>query len=207
MKYADHVRARLIAVGSSGKSPLRSFFMGSVGRGILIGAYQSILIARGGSAERGPVRAVLATDHSPYANRCIEALLRLAPRGISHLTVVTVFPKDKMEALLPFLPDFVLDPAEWVEQGLERRNREVIEKLKPLGCDAASRVEDGEVHDSLRKVMKDARADLLIPGAQGHGFVERVTLGSVSFHEAMSEPHSVLVLRAAEEPASPAGEV
>jgi len=33
-------------------------------------------------------------------------------------------------------------------------------------------------------------------GAHGHGMVERLTIGSISFYQVVAEPHSVLVLRA-----------
>ena len=196
MKYADQVRARLIAVGSSGKTALRSFFVGSVGRGLVIGAHQSVLIARSPAPPTGPVRAVLATDHSAYANSCLETLLGLWPEGISHLTVVMAYPKDTLEALRPFLPDFVLDPAQWIEEGLEKRNQEVMSRLKPLGCTLESVVRAGDVHAAIHAAMEASNANLLILGAQGHGFVDRLTLGSVSFFEAIGEPHSVLILRA-----------
>lgn len=198
LHYADHVNAALIAVGSSGKSAVGSFFTGSVGRGLVIGAHQSVLIARDTDRRSGPVRAVLATDHSPFATRCLDTLLTLAPQGISHLTVMTAYPKHAIEGMQPFLPDFVLDPTQWIEQGLARRNAEVAAKLSPLGCVFDSRVVDGDVHDAIQQVMHDTKADLLILGAQGHGFVDRLTLGSVSFREALAEPHSVLMLRAAD---------
>jgi hypothetical protein len=37
---------------------------------------------------------------------------------------------------------------------------------------------------------------LLILGAQGYGFWERLMVGSISFHQAIAEPHPVLILRA-----------
>ncbi|MES2460595.1 MAG: universal stress protein [Armatimonadota bacterium] len=196
LQYADKVTAGVIAVGSSGKGAVKSFLLGSVGRGILIGSQLSVLIARGSGERRGPLRAVLATDHSVYANRCIDTLLHLAPQGISNLTVLTTYPKDALEALRPFLPDFVLDPAAWIEEGLAKRNAEVMARLEPLGCRLDSRVRSESVHDAIRQAMEETQADLLILGAQGHGFIERLTLGSVSFQEGMTEPHSVLVLRA-----------
>lgn len=197
LHYADRMNAGLIAVGSSGKGRIGSFFTGSVGRGLIIGAHQSVLIARDTARRSGPVRAVLATDHSPFATKCIDTLLTLAPRGISHLTVMTAYPKHAIEGMQPFLPDLALDPAQWIEEGLARRNAEIVEKLSPLGCRFDSRVVPGDVHEAIKQVMHEAKADLLILGAQGHGFVDRLTLGSVSFREAFAEPHSVLMLRAA----------
>ncbi|MBC8134649.1 MAG: universal stress protein, partial [Fibrella sp.] len=38
-------------------------------------------------------------------------------------------------------------------------------------------------------------ADLLIVGAQGHTLMERLSLGSVSFRQAMTAPYSVMILR------------
>lgn len=200
MGYADRMSASLLAVGSSGKSPVGAFFVGSIGRSLVIGAHRSVLIARGDVAQSGPergVRAVLATDHSDYASACLDTLMQLAPLGISHLTVLTVYPKHMIQGLQPYLPDFALNPTEWIEKGLEERNQEVVQGLSSLGCTFDSQVVGGDVHEAIKNVMASAKADLLILGAQGHGFVERLTLGSVSFREAMAEPHSVLVLRAA----------
>lgn len=194
MDYADREQASLIAVGCSGKSATRAFFTGSVGRGLTIGAHQSLLVAKGEPKE-GPIRAVLATDHSPYANDCVCKLRELAPQGIAHLTVMTAYPKEMLGHLMPYLPDIVLDPSEWVEQGLEQRNQQLIEKLTPLGCAFASRVIGLETDTAIKKAMWEADADLLILGAQGHGFIERLTLGSTSFHQVVAEPYSVLILR------------
>lgn len=198
MDQAEAVHADLIAVGCAGKSPARAFFTGSVGRGLIISAQQSVLIAKADTRKTGPLRAVLATDHSPYADSCLGRLLEMAPQGIDHLTVVTVYPKEFLENVRPYLPDFSLDPAIWFEQGLTARNQAAIERLAPLGCgQVTSRVMSGSVNESLEQAMKEADAELLILGAQGHGFAERLRLGSTSFHQALSEPYSVFVLRVA----------
>ena len=199
MGYSDREQASLIAVGCSGKSAARAFFTGSVGRGLTIAAHQSLLIAKGEPKE-GPIRAVLATDHSAYANDCLDKLLELAPQGISHLTVMSAYPKEILGHLMPYLPDIVLDPSEWVEQGLEQRNQQVIQKLAPLGsmgtgCTFASRVMGMDADEAIETAMGEAEADLLILGAQGHGFVERLTTGSTSFHQVVAEPYSVFLLR------------
>jgi hypothetical protein len=43
--------------------------------------------------------------------------------------------------------------------------------------------------------MLDTKSDLLVLGAQGHGFLARLRMGSKSFHQVVSERYSVLVLR------------
>jgi nucleotide-binding universal stress UspA family protein len=195
MDYADRIDARLIAVGGTRKGVLRSLFLGSVGRALVIGAHQNVLIAKGAPTESGPVRAVFATDHSAYADRCLEELLTLAPRGISHLTVVTCYPKEFVHAIRPMLPEFVVDPSDWIETNLRERNERVVYALKPLGCEISSRVYCDTATSSIPKAMKETGADLLILGAQGHGFIERLKLGSTSFHQVIAEPYPVLVLR------------
>ncbi|MES2461525.1 MAG: universal stress protein [Armatimonadota bacterium] len=195
MAYADRTEARLIAVGATRKGVLRTLFLGSVGRALVIGAHQSILIGKGAVAETGPLRAVFATDHSAYAERSLQELLALAPKGISHLTVATCYPKDFLPAIRPFLPEFVVDPAEWIGAYLTQRNEKVVSALAPLGCTVDARILEEAPGSGLPRIMKETGADLLILGAQGHGFLERLKLGSTAFHQVVSEPYSVLVLR------------
>jgi Universal stress protein UspA and related nucleotide-binding proteins len=201
--HADRTGASLIAVGSSGKGPVRALLAGSVSRALVVGAHQSVLIARSGKSEEAPaaegdnppLRVVLATDHSAYMDRCIPRLLDLAPRGIAHLTVVTCYPRESARSVRHLLPEFIQDPAELIWRRLEERNECVIQQLAPLGCTFDHRVVDARPDDGIRTVMAETGADLLIVGAQGHGFFERLTLGSTSFHHAIAEPYSVLVLR------------
>jgi nucleotide-binding universal stress UspA family protein len=196
MHHADEIDARLIAVAGTRKGVLRAFFLGSVARALVTGAHQSVLVAKGEIAAEGPVRAVFATDHSEYANRCLQELLALAPRGLSHLTVITCYPKELVHAMRPFLDEFALDPAEWIEKNLEERNEKVRRTLEPLECPIETRIYADAATSSIPVAMKETGADLLILGAQGHGFLERLTLGSTSFHQVMAEPYSVLLLRA-----------
>jgi nucleotide-binding universal stress UspA family protein len=196
MIHAEDAHADLIAVGGRAQRAVSAFLAGSVGRGLVIGARQSLLIAKGEVAPEGPVRAVLATDHSRYADRCLTTLLNLAPKGIAHLTVLTAYPRESVEAIRPFLPDYVLDPAGWIDDSLRQRNDHVKERLAPLGCTFDGRVVNEQPNAAIKQAMEETGADVLILGAQGHGWVERLTLGSVSFHQAVVEPSSVLILRA-----------
>ncbi len=197
MQYAEEVEAGLIAVGSRQESPLEAFFAGSVSRGLVIGAQQSILVAKGEPASTGPITAVLATDHSTYMNGCINRFAELAPQGIEKLIVVTAYDVKKraLEALLPRQPEL---RAEWIqtfEQTLHSRNVSVGERLQREGLVCESRVIAGPAVAVINSVMRESSADLLILGAHGHDFVERLAVGSLSFHMVMSEPHSVLILR------------
>jgi nucleotide-binding universal stress UspA family protein len=44
--------------------------------------------------------------------------------------------------------------------------------------------------------MQETHSELLVLGSQGHGFMERIALGSTSLEQAIKQPYSVLVVRA-----------
>lgn len=195
IEYADKFGADLIAVGSGESRGLLAFLKGSVSRALVTHAHQSVLVAKGNPASEGPIRAVFATDHSDYANQCAAELLRLAPEGISHLTILTCYPKDTTQVIRSFLPELSVDPSEAIENELLKRNVATKCALAPLGCELNTRVVHEDIDEGISQVMAQEGADLLILGAQGHGFFDRLTLGSTSFHQVAVEPYPVLVLR------------
>lgn len=195
LDYCAETSADVLAVASSDKGPIEGVLIGSVTRKAVISAPCSVLISKRPVESVRPLNVVLATDHSPYANKCIDAFIRWAPRGIGKLTVVTVFPEQIVKAMTFVVENFKADVGNWVRSELERTNQDVLGRLAPLGAAGKSRVEAGFVVESLDRVMKEESADLLVLGAQGHGFVDRLTLGSVSLDFAVKKPHSVLVIR------------
>jgi len=196
LDYCSETSADVLAVASSDKGPIEGVLIGSVTRKAIISAPCSVLISKRPVESSRPLNVVLATDHSPYANKCIDAFVRWAPEGIGKLTVVTVFPEQLVKAMTSVVENFKADIGSWVRSELERTNQEVIGRLASLGAASKSRVESGFVVESLERVMQEEGADLMVLGAQGHGFVERMTLGSVSLDLAAKKPFSVLVVRA-----------
>ncbi len=159
MDYADDTVADLIAVNAPHQSPLLAFLSGSVARGLVVGARQSVLLARPNQAQSGeaddtrPLRAVLATDHSPYMNRCIERLLYFAPLGLEHVTILSCFPALELERLRPYLPHVAVDPAEALRHDLESKNQQLIERLgaatRPVPVTYASQVSGDPVNEAI----------------------------------------------------------
>lgn len=197
--HAQERNADLIAVGGHQRRALSAFLAGSVGRGLVVSAPESLLVVKGSIPEEGPIRAVLATDHSDYALRCVESLLAFAPEGIGFLTILTAFPREEMDALRAHLPDVASGAADAVLDSLRAKGEHLRARLSPLvGDQSEVRVEDGYPDEVIPAVMAQTHADLLIVGARGHGWLDRLTLGSVSFHQVVGEPYPVLVLRAPE---------
>jgi len=222
LSFAENDHADLIAIDGPQSSPWVEFLTGSVARALVTDSQpNNVLLAKDPQKykksptpkEQAPrsmegssagLRVVFATDHSPYANRCVRELLRLAPAGISHLTVMTAYPEDELSAVRGFLTDLAIHPETAVRQTLAAHNESVLRRLAPLleanKATSESIVLGVPVNEAIRQTMTETNADLLIVGARGHGFLERLSLGSVAFDHAMTSPYSMLILRAKSEP-------
>lgn len=195
---AEQTNADLVAVCATHRGRWTSSFLGSVSRALAISCPCSILIAKSPEVPKPPMRAVFATDHSPYSDRAFERFLEMAPAGIKKITVVSAYEIDDHEAevlhrnlaMLGGLVDT------WVEDTLTEKNNALVKQLEKAGYEADARVVKGAPNPTIRRAMQEAQADLLIMGAQGHGFLERMLIGSVALHQVVAEDYPVLVLRA-----------
>ena len=197
MNHADDHLCDMIVVRSSVKGFWGTTLFGSTAKGVLVGAHQSVLVVKTDSVPNGAVNAVLATDHSRYINQCVERLLAMNPSGIADLVVYTANEIDSGVAalLVRSLPKIAHEAPIWIMEKLVQMNEDLAKRLSPICKSSAVLVRDASPNDGIQAVMKETKAELLIMGAQGHGFIERLNLGSKSFHQALSEPFSVLVLR------------
>lgn len=197
VEYADQQECDVIVVRSSVKGFWDSTLFGSTAKGVLIGAKQSVLVVKNEHAPEGPVRALIATDHSKYMNQCINRFITFRPEGLGEVTIYTA---NEMESgvaalLVRGLPSLSNDAPIWIQEKLVSLNNEVAAKLTPF-CDLTQTIVDNDhPHKGIRRAMDKSKAELLIMGAQGHGFLDRIQLGSKSHHQVLSEPYSVLVLR------------
>ncbi len=193
--YADSVSADLIALGWEKHGPVEGLLAGSVARSVVVNAKQSVLLAKYPQEDK-PVNCVLATDHSPYMNECIQRFISWHPAGIASITVLSAFPHRMANTLGQLMPDMAVNIRPWVEQQLIEKNEQLMRKLADLGPVVTDSIVTREpVHKAIADAMRERSADLLILGAQGHGFFGRAMMGSVSFQQAISEPHSLLILR------------
>lgn len=177
MDRAQETAANLIAIGSTQKPKYGRFVLGSVGRALTIGSPTSLLVAKGKVAPEGDLTVVFATDHSSYADECVRLFARMHPQGIGRLVLLTAIDNES-------------DRAEATE-----KSHSVVEHLREAGIPAEYEIVEGSVHAAIEESMQDLKADLLVLGAQGHGFIERMFVGSTSLQEVMASSHSVMVLR------------
>lgn len=189
--------ADLVAVRTEHCAEHSNPLIGSVGKGLVLNCPSSVLVAKQSTTTTGPLRVVLATDHSPESCRWIAKFLSWHAKGIEMIHVVTAYELDDrtakiLSANLPALGGMV---DEWVENHLQSLNSNIEAKLKASGYSRTSRVAAGNPNEVIRKAMEDTHADVLLVGAHGHGFVERLLVGSCSLHQVIAETYPVLVVR------------
>lgn len=193
--YADEVRGDLIALGPSGKNLYERMMIGSVSRKALTSSKSSILLVKKEIDSSKPLTIIIATDHSDYANRCIKRFRSWEPQNIGRIVITTVYPEKIIGALGAVMENFKGDVAEWVRKELEISNAKLIEELAWKNIVVESRVESGDVSETLERVMKEENADFIVLGAQGKGFQERLLVGSVSLDQGISKPYNALIMR------------
>ncbi len=194
VEYSDSVNADLVCIHSNRMGLLDSLSLSSVSRGLEIESRHSILISKGEIAATGRLKLLFATDHSEYADQALEKLIELAPKGVASIKVVTALTSNGIYSQFDFqqldesIEDILVKTA-------ERKTMEAVELLRAAGYEADGEVVDKPVNAAIDEAMKDSGADLLVLGAQGHGFISRMVLGSTALHQVMVEPYSVLILR------------
>jgi len=134
---------------------------------------------------------VFATDYSEYSKEALYQFARIHPAGVTRLILVSA------------VRDVADEPT--VMQTVESESLEsrffkqeaatAVAHRAEKGITAEVHIAEGEVHGVIEAAMRDFSADLLIMGAHGHGFFERLFLGSVSLQQTLATHHPVLILR------------
>ncbi|CAN5440519.1 universal stress protein [soil metagenome] len=196
IREAEARKVDLIAVNAKNPGGPQAGMMGSVGRALAIGSQTSVLFARD-QARHETFQAVYATDHSPFAARCLDRFLELAPKGIKDIHVLSAWEIDDREAELlgTNLAMMGGDADRWIEEALEEKNLAMCKRLEEAGYQTHSMVRRGKPGDVIRQAMADVAADLLIVGSQGRGAMDRAWIGSVSLRQATAESYPVLIVR------------
>ncbi len=192
--HSDSTGAELIAVDATEKGSMERFLAGSTSQSVVNGAKGSVLVARP-ARHPGPLKVVFATDHSPFADRCAHVLARMAPRGIASLTVATAWPETRFATIDALAGSGAIRPGEAYREALVRRNHALERVLDSVALHTHSVLIPDDPNPAIHQIVEETGADLLILGARGHGFLERLALGSVSLHQVQHSRASVLVLR------------
>ncbi|RYG24782.1 universal stress protein [bacterium] len=198
MRIAKEENADLVVVGHNRRGALDDLMLGSVARNLLRGCPQHVLVARPPAKAEEDFVAILATDDSPESEKCVDALLRLAPKGLAKIYVLAVNEIDSGAAsmLVRGLPHLQHKAEEWIAEGLQRDSEALCKRLRQGGLDAEALVVEGsDPADAICKASDATRASLIMVAARPHGFWDRIWHGSVSEAVFAHDSRSLLLLR------------
>lgn len=176
----------LIVIGSHGRSALGRMILGSVSQKVLYESRCSVRIARGRNIPATePIRLVVAGDGSPDADAMLETVGSRSWQKGTQVKLITVAE--------PF-HQYGVDPD--AQMNRIRHIQTLAEQtLSEAGLEVIPIVKEGDPKHILIREAEAWNADCIFLGAQGHRFLDRVLLGSVSSSVAARAHCSVEVVR------------
>jgi nucleotide-binding universal stress UspA family protein len=199
LEAASEFKPGLIVVGSRGRNSFQRFLLGSVSQKVLSHAKCSVRVARGkNEVEPGLNRIAIAYDGSKGAKLAVSAVAnRWWPEG-SQCLLVMVTDSLAPSAIGRFISpvgDWVREEIDFEKAMMEKMAQPAIKKLTAAGLKVDLRVASGDPKQILPDVAQEWGADCIFAGANKHGAIEDLILGSVSEAVAVRAHCSVEVVR------------
>lgn len=198
MELAESEGADLVVVGSQQKSLIESFFSGSVTRALTTHCKCSVLVGKTGSQASPGLTVVVTHDLSEYSQRAIHRFVEMAPRGIDRIVLLTADTTDpSIIAVVERIdPKMAGETHDAIENSIAQQLLTVKADLDSVCRNVELVVSEGSANKVIEQTMTSVNADLLVMGAHGHGFFEKLFIGSVALHQVVRTPHNVLLMRA-----------
>jgi nucleotide-binding universal stress UspA family protein len=197
LHIADIHEPEIVGLGSVEHGAIGAALVGSIGRAFAISASQSFLVGRGNVNPTGQLRIIFATDHSEYANRALKRLLAWRPSGIEKLVLLTA--QDLMETSEIVehadLDESAKRAGRSHEEHLRLLGEELVRACADAGVPAVTELRGGFISHAIDEAVEEHNAELVAVGSQGHGFIERLLIGSTALHQVVASKHSTLVIR------------
>jgi nucleotide-binding universal stress UspA family protein len=141
-------------------------------------------------------RIVHPTDFSSASLPAFKKAVEVAKENNATLIVVHVLP------ILPVIGDAFIPPATIDEMiraqsaQAKRSMDRLVKRARAAGVKATGVVLDnGAVPDAIVRFARRQRADLIVMGTHGHGFLARALLGSVAQRVVNKAPAPVMLIR------------
>lgn len=135
----------------------------------------------------GPRSAIVGIDFSETSVRAAKVALHLLGES-GMLRLVYVVPKTRT-----VLDDVI--PREEEERYLRHRFTQLVGRLSvPSGVAVGEIILDGDAARELLRYAAETGADFVVAGSHGHGFVERLILGSVTTKLLRAAQSAVLIV-------------
>lgn len=199
----DRVKPDLLVMGSRGRSNLKGLLLGSVTRGVLARTKVPLLIVRSDLIpKKDGMRVGIAVDGSAHSKAVVKYLI--ANREF--------FGKDSTFYLIHITSDIGLTLLAGVSTGApqplkgtdleaikEETYREATEDIIPMLEKAGIAYEkvcaEGPAGDTLAKVAKKKKLDLMVMGSHGYGRFKSAVMGSTAMRLLAKGEVPVLLVR------------
>lgn len=182
-RLAGELGATLIVIGTHRRGALSGALAGSVGRALLHAGSHPVLIAREAVVPSlgGPVVCAvdLADERCLRAARLAASLASLMDRPLVLVSVVTT--ERIAPAVGPVPTPVTLEPSDDRHAAAERDLRAIAQRLPADVAECVS-IDGTPPCPRIEEFAAGRRADLLVVGSSGKGFLRRAFEGSVS-HE------------------------
>ncbi len=186
LDYAREQRIDLIVLGTHGLSGIERMLLGSVAERVLHHAPCPVLtiprMAPDVDLRRSLrfQRIVCAIDFSPACSRTVDVALSMAKENDAELTFLHVLEK--------LVPEGVVGAAHYrVSEYVGQRKRDACHQLSALipaeardWCHPSVQVEIGPAAQTILRIADERDADLIVMGAQGHGVLGTLFMGSAT---------------------------
>jgi nucleotide-binding universal stress UspA family protein len=190
----------LIVMGARGIKGIRSIFVGSVTKSVIVNSPKSVLVTKLPVCGRSKkMKILLAADGSEHSVAAGKLLARLPFRGNAALTIMNVIWSDFSD-----IPErFVLGVNDRIKEVVAearseevRESRRVVEQAKDFlagkFCDIQTLTQVGDPSTEILKAADTVAADLIVVGSRGLRGMKGM-LGSVSRNVLTHSKCSVLI--------------
>jgi len=192
---AEEMGADLLVLGSHGLTGVKRLVLGSTAENVLRHASMPVLIVPAHAAEARPAgvpftQIVCAVDFEADSYRALRYAFDLAQESDAQLTLLHAV---EMPAVHVGAEDLTID-LESARQTVMRDARARLEALVPeaarANCTVHAEVVEGQAHQAILLLAKEAGADLIIMGVRSRAAFDVAVFGS----------HTQAVVRAAQCP-------
>jgi len=208
LDYAKANGISMIVAGTRGFGALKQLLLGSATHHLVSAAHIPVMVVKkfpvvqytGKSMILTALREILvAYDGYPQSRVALDWALEIAKHIDAHVTVVKVFE--------PYQVGLAYTTAESgnaprtaaklreMEELNEQQMKEVKEYGQKMGVKIDTEILQGGVLETLIEYAEQHGADMIAVGAQGHGMLDRLPLGSVPHGLISLSPIPVLVVK------------
>jgi len=188
-RVAEDVGADLIVVGAHLRPAVARFLVGSTAERVIRMARRPVLVTI--DQRREPFRRVLVTvDLSGQSQRVLEAAVATALACGSELRALYV--QDRLTPML--LEAALFDEKETRHHARSQLKKTLAKVAVPSELMVSQDVREGHAGQEILHAAEEWDADLIVMGAHGFGFFNRLLLGSISTYVLRHGQRATLVV-------------